>query len=248
MPTSDPIGLQAADFARLYEGFRVPLSRHDCGRFCAPLNDGEPVCCSTRHAVPVMEKTEFALLKSRTDLWHRYRPDDAQGKRIVAELGKTCVAAECKGARQCERDNRSIACRAFPFYPYVTREGDFVGLAFYWAYRDRCWVISNLEVVTRDFIAEFAAAYDDILGRDAEEFDTMKSCSATHRRVFSRLGLPIPLIGRDGGYLRVVARSGAILPMEAGELPRFGPYVSDEAYRLAIAAAGHREPLAKSAE
>jgi hypothetical protein len=243
-----PTGLQPEDFAHLYDRFRASLSRYDCGRHCSALNKGEPVCCTTRHAVPVLEKTEFLLLKSRTDLWRRYRPDDAEGRRIVADLGKTCCAVECKGARHCERDNRSIACRAFPFYPYVTRDGEFVGLAFYWVYRDRCWVISNLDVVERDFVEEFVAAYEYIFTRDAEEFDTLKGYSATHRRVFSRLGLAIPLIGRNGGFLKVLPHGGAILPMERTELTRYGPYVSDQAYGAAVIRAGGRTALAEAAE
>jgi hypothetical protein len=240
--------LQPADFAALYQRFRASVSRYDCGKFCAPLNKGEPVCCTTRHAVPVMEKTEFELLNSRTDLWRRYRPQDAEGRRIVAGLGKTCCAVECKGAQFCERDNRSIACRAFPFYPYVTRQGDFVALAFYWIYRDRCWVISNMRVVEREFVEEFAAAYDYIFARDAEEFDTMKWHSAVHRRVFTRLGLPIPLIGRDGSLLKAMPRSGAIEPMRAEEHLRFGPYVSQDKYEAAVIAAGGQKALPEAAE
>ena len=38
-PKSDA---KPADFASLYEGFNAPVSRFDCGRKCAPLNDGEP--------------------------------------------------------------------------------------------------------------------------------------------------------------------------------------------------------------
>ena len=46
--------LKPADFASLYDGFTAPVSRFDCGRKCAPLNGGEPVCCSTQNAVPVV--------------------------------------------------------------------------------------------------------------------------------------------------------------------------------------------------
>ena len=48
---------QPADFREIYEGFQSPLSRFDCGKHCAPLNGGEPVCCTTRHAIPVVHKT-----------------------------------------------------------------------------------------------------------------------------------------------------------------------------------------------
>ena len=112
--------IKPADFASLYEGFNAPVSRFDCGRKCAPLNDGEPVCCSTQNAVPVVHKVEFDLLKTRTDLWSRFKPYDYATKQIVAELTSDCMAIHCKGARHCERDNRTIMdyLRA-----YVDQEG-----------------------------------------------------------------------------------------------------------------------------
>src|SRR5574338_1648308 len=88
--------LQPDDFATLYDGFDAPVSRFDCGRKCAPLNNGEPVCCSTQHAVPVVDNAEFRLLKTRSDLWHRFKPYDAATRRIVDELHPTCSAIECK--------------------------------------------------------------------------------------------------------------------------------------------------------
>ena len=138
-----------ADFATLYDGFTAPVSRFDCGRKCAPLNGGEPVCCSTQNAVPVVHKVEFDLLKTRTDLWSKFKPYDYATRQIVAELTSDCMAIHCKGARHCERDNRTIACRGFPFYPYLTRERQFVGIGTYWVFEDRCWMMSNLEIVDR---------------------------------------------------------------------------------------------------
>ena len=234
-------GMTPADFAVVYDKFKAAVSRYDCGKFCSPLNDGSPVCCSTQHAVPVVDKAEYKFLKSRTDLWHSFKPYDAATRQIVEELHHTCCAIECKGARHCERDNRSVACRAFPFYPYITRAGDFVGLGTYWTYEDRCWLISNMKVVERDFVQEFVAAYEYIFAKDAEEYATMKSHSASHRRVFSRRGIPIPLSGREGGFLQVLPRSGRILPLPASRLPKFGAYVSQAAYREAVERAGGEE-------
>ena len=46
--------LTPQDFADIYVGFDAPVSRFDCGRKCAPLNGGQPVCCTTGDAVPVV--------------------------------------------------------------------------------------------------------------------------------------------------------------------------------------------------
>ncbi len=231
-------GMSAADFGLVFDRFTASVSRFDCGKFCSPLNNGEPVCCSTDNAIPIVEKTEFEWLKARTDLWHLYKPTDAVSRQIVNELHKSCTAIECKGARFCERDNRTMACRAFPFYPYFTREGVLAGLATYWGFEDRCWLISNMRVVERDFVREFIAAYEYIFARDPEELKAMKSQSAYHRRTFSRRKEAIALIGRDGGFFKVQPHSGRIVPLAREKLPRYGAYKTEAAYRRAVKEAG----------
>ena len=212
-------------YARIYARFDAPGSRYDCGRMCAPHNGGEPVCCSTAHAVPIVDKAEYRLLRERSDLWRRYKPDDAAGRKIVDELHHSCVAVECKGARQCERDNRSLACRAFPFFPYFERGAErFIGLAYYWDFEDRCWVISNFGIVDRAFVREFVDAFETLFTESKDERQEMIDHSATMRRVFSRRGAIIPLIGRDGGYFAVEPRSHRVRPARLDEFPRFGPY------------------------
>src|SRR3546814_3888167 len=91
------------DFAKLYRGYDANLAKVDCGRKCAPLNNGQPVCCTTDNAIPVVERAEFELLKSRTDLWFRYKPNDAAARKIVNDLPRSSCAVECKGAAFCER-------------------------------------------------------------------------------------------------------------------------------------------------
>jgi hypothetical protein len=221
-------------YAAIYRRFEAAVTRYDCGRHCAPLNGGEPVCCSTQSAVPVAHRAEFKLLQGRGDLWHRFKPYDAATRRIVAELPKTCVAIECRGARSCERDNRSMSCRAFPFFPYITRAGEFIGLAYYWDFEDRCWVISNLGVVERGFVREFVAAFEDLFKFDPDDYDAFKEHSASIRRVFSRWRRPIPLIGRDGGYFKVLPHGGDVVPAKVEDFKAHGPYRSPSAYARAV--------------
>jgi hypothetical protein len=211
-------------FAEVYTRFESPVSRYDCGRKCAPHNGGTPVCCSTEHAVPIVDVTEWELLRSRSDLWRPYVATDAEGRKIVADLHPDSCAVECKGAAFCERDNRSIACRAFPFAPYLTRRREFIGLTVYWEFEDRCWVINNLQVVDLVFLRECFAAYETIFGYDREELQTFLDYSATMRRVFTRAGRRIPLLDRDGGLFAVEPRTHLIRPAVLAEFPRFGPY------------------------
>jgi hypothetical protein len=214
-------------YARIYDNFRSSISRYDCGQHCSKHNNGEPVCCTTRHAVPIVDKTELALLQSRSRIWSVYVPTDAAGREIVNDLHKDCLAVECKGARLCERDNRSMSCRTFPFFPYFTRQREFVGLAYYWDFEDRCWVMSNLGIVDKKFIDEFVAAHELLFAHDEEEKEGMVDHSAAMRRVFSRWNRIIPLIGRDGGYYAVEPRTHVIRPATLAEFGRHGYYKDD---------------------
>lgn len=233
------------DFAKLYRGYDANLAKVDCGRKCAPLNNGQPVCCTTDNAIPVVERAEFELLKSRTDLWFRYKPNDAAARKIVNDLPRSSCAVECKGAAFCERDNRTIACRSFPFFPYITREGEFVGLTYYWVFEDRCWIISNMQVVERSFVDQMIATFERIFKLDENEYETMKDHSASMRRVFSRHKKFIPVIGRDGGYFKVMPHSdGSLKPCDADEFRKFGPYKSETAYIRAVKEAGGTLPPA----
>ena len=234
--------ISAKDFVQLYEGFTSPVSRFDCGRKCAPLNNGEPVCCSTQNAVPVVHKVEFDLLKTRTDMWSKFKPYDYATREIANELTPDCLAIQCKGARHCERHNRSISCRGFPFYPYITRQRQFIGIGTYWTFEDRCWMMSNLEIVDRTFIDEFVATYDALFVKDPSEFATYVEFSASARRVFSRWGREIPLLSRAGGLLIVEPSSGKVRPGRKKDFPKAAPFDSEKSYREAIREAGGEVP------
>jgi hypothetical protein len=230
------------DFARLYERFNAPVCKFDCGRKCAPLNGGSPVCCSTQDAVPVVHKAEFKLLQSRTDLWKRFKPYDAATRKIVDELTTSSCAIECKGAAFCERHNRTIACRAFPFFPYVSRERQVLGLSVYWIFEDRCWMMSNMRLVEKPFIEECLDTWHAIFAKDKEEWETYVDYSATMRRVFSRWCRRIPVLDRDARLLLVDPSTGETRRGRTEEYPRYGPFVSEAAYRRAIRAAGGTVP------
>ncbi|MGR4001189.1 MAG: hypothetical protein OD811_05315, partial [Alphaproteobacteria bacterium] len=231
--------LKADDYDRLLTEFSSPIAALDCGRICAPLNGGEPVCCTTANAVPVLDRGEWELFRSRTDLWSKFQPQDAAGRAIVAEAGRLCVAAECKGASLCERDNRSLSCRAFPFAPYIDRDGNFSAISYYWGFADRCWVISNLHIATPQYLREFFIAYDRLFARDHEEWLAHKDNSITMRRMHSRKRQRFAIVARDFSWKWVRPYGRGVVEMQdpAREMKAFGPYRSPATYRAAVARA-----------
>ncbi len=224
---------KARDYEKIYRKFGSSISeKYDCGRICAPLNGGQPVCCTTDHAVPIVTNHEWKLLQKRTDLWYKLKPKDKAAKEIVADLPDNCRAVECKGAAHCERHNRTLACRAFPFFPYFTKEKELIGLSYYWLFEDRCWVISNLQIVDQAFIDEFIWTYEYLFSKDDDELEAFLEQSQSMRKVFSRWNRPIPIIARDGSLLKVLPKSkGKIVPAKLSDFKKHGPFKSDKAYR-----------------
>jgi hypothetical protein len=211
-------------YKKIFDRFRAPVVDLDCGQKCKHLNNGVPICCDTEHAVPIMNKDEYKLLRRRSDLWRAFKPSGPDTQELVDSLGKGCKAVECKGAKFCERDNRSLSCRAFPFFPYITRDDEILGLAYYWTFEDRCWVISNLQAVTSEFVQEFLDAYDRLFAVDPEEREVFRDYSATMRRVFSRWDRPIYVIDANCDFLRVEPHGARVVKASRKELPVFEPY------------------------
>jgi hypothetical protein len=105
-------------------------------------------------------KKNGSTSKKKTDLWKPWRgKSDLEDQDLNNHLQDGQVLLECLGYQQCQRAFRSITCRAFPFFPYLSGAGDFIGLAYYRDFRDRCWIISNLDSVNQKYKQEFQKAY-----------------------------------------------------------------------------------------
>ncbi len=218
--------MEQFDFASLYQRFNAPVTAFDCGDRCAPYNDlGAPFCCDLAHAVPSAYEDEWAYLEAGTDLW---RPWSGRTRRETEELKRQApegqVLLACKGHLLCRRSYRTITCRSFPFFPYVSRGGEFLGLSYYWEYEDRCWVISHLDTVQGAYRTEFIDAYDELFRAMPAEKENYRNFSSLMRRVFGRRGRAIPLLHRNGQAYKVTPRNGRLRKTELSRLPKFGPY------------------------
>jgi hypothetical protein len=214
------------DFASLHTHFQSPIAALDCGERCAVHNErGVPFCCDLQHAIPTAYLAEWEYLQVNTDLWRPWEggtPGETERIRRQTPDGQMPIA--CKGHLLCQRGFRSITCRSFPFFPYITRQGEFTGLAYYWEYEDRCWVISNLSVVTPQYRAEFIAAFDALFAALPDDRENFRQFSSTIRRVYGHQRRAILLLHRNGQVYKVTPRNGRMRRVDANQLPAFGPY------------------------
>ncbi len=78
--------LKPSDFAELYKALPNAPATFDCGKKCAPFNDGEPFCCDTGWVVPIAWREEFKYLQPRTNLWHEFRPRSTEEFEMIDEV------------------------------------------------------------------------------------------------------------------------------------------------------------------
>jgi hypothetical protein len=214
------------DFAALYADFQSPITVLDCGDRCAPYNElGVPFCCDPRHAVGTAYLAEWDFLSTNTDLWHLWEGSyPKETLRLFSQTPVGQVLIACQGHKFCQRQFRSLVCRAFPFFPYITLQGRFIGLAYYWEYEDRCWVISNLHIVSKEYVSEFVAAFNKIFEHMPHELENFRYQSSRMRRCFGRRRRTIPLLQRNGHACEVTPRDGCLRQVSFETLPKFGPY------------------------
>ena len=223
--------LEPADIRALYDGFHSPIAELDCGRKCAPHNpSGKPFCCDICQSVPAAYTSEWNYLKHSTGLWHEWRGDECTEtspkdvRRLKADTPKNMVLLACLGPSLCQRDFRALSCRQFPFFPYVTSDYRFIGLAYEWQFESVCWVTSNLAGVTQRYREEFFRTYDKLFALFQEEFEHYAYHSEDMRAEFMKRKRRFPLLHRNGGYYLVSAGSERLERVEPDHLPRFGVY------------------------
>lgn len=213
-------------FHRLYQQFEAPVTASDCGQKCAPHNSrGVPFCCDTHHALPAVYDVEWTYLQDSTDLWHLWEPKDPSlSTKIQAELPYGMKLVACLGHQYCQRGYRAITCRAFPFFPYLDRKGVFLGLATYWEYEDRCWVVSNLDRVTPEYRQQFILAFESLFTAFPDEQETFRQYSIRMRRAFGQRKRAITLLHRNGGDYKITPHNGRMRRVIPGNLSQFDPY------------------------
>ncbi len=218
------------DFRRLYDRFDENVTAFDCGAHCAAFNPGDiPVCCDICQAVPAAYQQEWEYLHRNTDLWHAWRgdecPDDATDpSELFAGTPEHMLLLACKGVSFCQRQFRAISCRQFPFFPYITSDYRFLGLAYEWVFEETCWVISHLEAVRDAYREEFVRTYDELFNLWLNDLESYAIHSQEMRAHFAAQKRRIPILHRNGGFYLLSPRSERLYRVQAQELRRFGVY------------------------
>ena len=214
------------DFESLYNRFNHPITEIDCGEKCSPYNDNRrPFCCDISQTVPTAFMEEWEYLKNNTILWSSWQSGTPESRNNLGDIiPEHQIPVECLGHHHCQRQFRTITCRAFPFYPYFSEENKFIGFSYYWQYEDRCWVINNLHRVTDQYREQFIAVYNDIFLAYPSEKDSFRYQTKIHRQIFTKRRTRIPLFHVDGKDYLVTPQNGQLNVASFSKLPLHGAY------------------------
>lgn len=216
----------------LFAGFDDPICPIDCGSLCAPHNpSGKPFCCDICQAVPVAYTQEWEYLKAHTSLWHTWLGDECTVEpqdplSLQQDTPEYMCLLACQGVEHCQREFRSISCRQFPFFPYITSNDRFIGLAYNWDFESTCWVISNLGQVSTAYRQAFIRTYDLIFSQMPEDYESYYCLSEEMREECSKQHRRIPLLHRNGKEYLISPASERLQLVKASQFRKFSVYKS----------------------
>ncbi len=219
---------------QIYDRFDAPVTAFDCGKKCAPHNpSGKPFCCDICQAIPAAYQQEWEYLRQNTDLWHAWRGDECpedpdDPAELLEETPEHMLLLACQGPAHCQRAFRAVSCRQFPFFPYVSSDYRFLGLAYEWEFEPVCWAISNLSAVTDTYRQEFIQTYDMLFALWQEEFESYAIRSEEMRAHFAAQKRRIPLLHRNGRDYLISPGSERLRRASPDQFRRFGPYQKHE--------------------
>ena len=155
---------------RFYRLLSASMIDFDCGRLCAPKNDGIPYCCDNEGVVPILFHEEYKWHRNNGKFWKRMPPNNREIRKFIEESESYYVFSKCPGPGNCLRTKRSLNCMTFPFEPHVGRDGEIMGVAFASVSKSDCPLIGKpKKVFNPDYIANSITFWQELLELYPEE-------------------------------------------------------------------------------
>ena len=104
------------------------------------------------------------------------------------------VFIECRGVAHCERENRSVSCRTFPYEPYFDNEENLLGLIYNRVLENKCYLVDRHRVVTKKFVDEFLRFFNRLFELLPAERELYMAQSRLYRQKMSRRKKPLVVV------------------------------------------------------
>lgn len=212
-------------FEDIYRIFPHSFSNIDCGDKCGPFNEyGVPVCCDINLIVPSAYQAEWDYLNDKTNLWQPWSSSNPIDEDLEDDVQDGQVLLKCLGYRQCQRQYRTMTCRAFPFSPYLDSKGNFLGLVYFQEYRELCWIISNLSIVTSNYKVVFQQAFELLFEQYPESKEIYSQYSSYLRKENAISDDKIILLDFEDNVFLLDPDSEILYQVSYEDLESFGPF------------------------
>ena len=182
-----------SDLLYFYGLLSVPMIDFDCGRYCGRRNNGTPVCCDPDIAVPVLYRDEYNYHRRRSTFWRRMANRTDPQRRLWETVDRHNILCRCPGVDQCDRAERALVCRTFPFEPYLTNAGEWLGLVFQYTHREQCYLIGQpRRLFSEEYLRNSKTFWLAIFERLPSEREVYIAASQTLRRRFGQKRKKVP--------------------------------------------------------
>jgi hypothetical protein len=91
--------------------------------------------------------------------------------------------------------------------------------------------MSNLKYIDKVYLDELFHSYRYLFERDEDEENAFFEQSVQMRRLYSRKGWPIPLLGLDGKPYHILPKSNTPTPIKYSQFEKHFPFNSMKNYR-----------------
>jgi hypothetical protein len=106
----------------------------------------------------------------------------------------------------------------------LSSEDEFVGMAYYQDFREQCWVISNLDIVSLAYKKQFQSAFQRLLNLYPRTRIDFFEFSSHNRRKAGLSGQKLVLLDFFDQVLLVDPENEEIIECQYNDLEAFGPF------------------------
>jgi hypothetical protein len=175
--------------------------------------------------IPSAYQDEWDYLREESKLWRPWRgTTQIEAEKLNEDLQDGQVLIQCLGYKDCQRDFRTITCRAFPFYPYLTSSEEFIALAYYQDFRKECWIINNLGVVSLQYKQEFHTVYKRLFDLFPETKTAYLDFSSFMRQNSANNKEDLVALGFAGELFLIDPTTEEVRSGQYSELEAYGPF------------------------
>ncbi|MBI4842901.1 MAG: TIGR04282 family arsenosugar biosynthesis glycosyltransferase [Nitrospirae bacterium] len=205
------------DIERFQNLLAVEMIDFDCGKLCAPINNGVPACCDNESVVPILFQEEYKRHWHNGRFWKR-APKTKEIKKYIKEHEDYYVFSQCPGTGRCERPKRSFNCMTFPFEPHLDRDGNVAGISYMNSREIECPLMGKpKKIYNPEYISNSIKFWNELFAHYPEEKDMYMGESLKRERRAKRAGKGFKLF-RDESEKRRNAFIVFVRTPEAGKV------------------------------